>query len=230
MSGCDRADDAIDPDHPFGVPMARVGETPSSYASPPNDFTRRMPLTTSCSTLVALAVVAAAAGDSRGADARSSGWSARVSSGAMTSDSNVSFTDMRDQDTIVVMICGSVLHRARHELGDEHLRLIGVGQDLGDDLAGLRPLEIAERQPLHVPEHSVAQVARDVLLERRAELAGEPDEHVLDGTMTTIATITALERTEAESSGRGTRPIDALLQLGEPACCPGSTSACRTAC
>ena len=50
----------------------------------------------------------------------------------------------------------------------------------GDDLAGLRPLEIAERQALHVPEDGVAQVARDVLLERRAELPGEPDEDVLD--------------------------------------------------
>ena len=72
-----------------------------------------------------------------------------------------------------------VLQRFRHQLGDQRLRLLGVRQHARDDLPRLRALEIAERQPLQVTEHAVAQIARHVLLQRCAELAGEPDENVL---------------------------------------------------
>ena len=72
-----------------------------------------------------------------------------------------------------------VLQRARHELGDQRLRLLGVGQHARDDLSRLRALEPAERQPLEVAEDAVAKVARHVLLQRRAELSGEPDEEIL---------------------------------------------------
>ncbi len=98
----------------------------------------------------------------------------------MTSERSVSFTDIARSTAIVATMLARVLHGARHQLGDERLGLIGVGQNLRDDLADLGPLEVAERQPLHVREDGVAHVARDVLLERRAELPGEPDEDVLD--------------------------------------------------
>ena len=48
-------------------------------------------------------------------------------------------------------------------------------------MSGLRALEKAEGQALHVAEHGVAQVARDVLLQRRPELSGDPREQVLHG-------------------------------------------------
>jgi hypothetical protein len=57
------------------------------------------------------------------------------------------------------------LERLRHELRDERLRLLGVAQYAGDDLPGLRALEVAEREALEVAEHAVAEVAGDVLLE-----------------------------------------------------------------
>ena len=73
-----------------------------------------------------------------------------------------------------------VLQRFRHELGDEHLRLLRVRQHARDDLARLGALKVEERQSLQVREHAVAQITRHVFLKGGAELSAEPDERVLE--------------------------------------------------
>jgi hypothetical protein len=92
----------------------------------------------------------------------------------------VSCTGIAEQDHDRADDLRQVLQGLRHQLGDQRLRLLGVRQHARDDLSRLGALEPAERQPLQVLEDAVAQVARHVLLERGAELTGEPHEHVLE--------------------------------------------------
>ena len=72
------------------------------------------------------------------------------------------------------------LKRLRDERRDDVLHLRRIGDDTRDDLTDFRAREEAERKALQVRVHGVADVARHVLLQLRAEIAGEPDEEILE--------------------------------------------------
>jgi hypothetical protein len=71
---------------------------------------------------------------------------------------------------------------------------VRVVEDAGEDLPRLGAPEVGERQPLEVRVHRVAQVARDVLLQARAEVAAEPGEELLTATASRMTRMTFRER------------------------------------
>jgi len=67
----------------------------------------------------------------------------------------------------------------RDHLRDDLLRLLRVVQHAREDVAGLHPNEVTERQTLQMRVERIAQVTRHVFLKLRTQLAARPHEHVL---------------------------------------------------
>jgi len=74
----------------------------------------------------------------------------------------------------------SALQRLRDDLGEDEPRLERIVDHPRQNLTGLHLGEIAEREVRKVTVNGVAKVTRNVLLERRAELASNPYEQVLE--------------------------------------------------
>ena len=97
----------------------------------------------------------------------------------MTSASSVSRHDIQKSTMTDVTHHRGALDRARHH----SVMTAFVCSVSVSTRARICPVFVrvkyGERQPLQVRIHAFAQVARDVLLQRRAELPAQPDEDVL---------------------------------------------------
>ena len=72
------------------------------------------------------------------------------------------------------------LERLRHDLREDEARLERVVDHAREDLPRLHLGEVAERKVREVAIDGVAQIARHVLLERRAELPSDPHQQILE--------------------------------------------------